>query len=92
MGIGGGADAGLVLLVLLKSCIPAVTTDCQIAKVHKLYSSLPCAAVHEPKKAGLKHPVLKTKAQAFKFTCLIPEVAQFDISTETLENKQTNKP
>lgn len=64
-----------------------MTKDGQIAKVLLLYSSLPQALVYGPKRAGLKHRVLKTKTQDLKFRCLTPEMAQFDICTETLKNK-----
>lgn len=51
---GGGTDADLVLVVLLKPfCL-------QGPKV-LLYSSLPQVPVYGPTRAGLKHPVLKTK-------------------------------
>lgn len=59
--IRGGADADLVLSVLLTNLNPAVTKSGQRAKVHLMYSSLTHAPVCGPMRVGLKNSSFENK-------------------------------
>ena len=66
MAIGVGADAGLVLSVLLKSSIPAVTTDCQTAKVQRAVQQFALCSYLWAKESWIETPSFENKGPGFE--------------------------